>query len=184
MELGKSKIANIEFGSLDSEIDKSLQRDDAADSLAMQIQTLEATLAVVKEAIRELATARNELDKSKVGIDHSANVVKDAANTAEHAVGKLTGATIRAKVNTDEWNRLTTIGNRIVADGEHVLDAHRTELSNKMKEHYYDMTNLLSKNEGIWISGKWWYYVLWIVIPCIVYTVVSLSVFTALAFGK
>ena len=46
------------------------------------------------------------------------------------------------------------------------------------------MCNQLSRNEGMWISGKFWIYVMWFSIACYAYTFISLSIMFALAFGK
>ena len=53
---------------------------------------------------------------------------------------------------------------------------HRIELANKLKSHYYDMCNQLSRNEGVWISGKLWTFVMWFSIACYFYVVISLTV--------
>ncbi len=38
------------------------------------------------------------------------------------------------------------------------------------------MCNQLSRNEGVWISGKWWTYVMCFSIACYVYTIISIVV--------
>ncbi len=79
---------------------------------------------------------------------------------------------------------LTNVGKSIVEGVDGSLEKHRIELSNKLKSHYYDMCNQLSRNEGMWISGKFWTYIMWFSIACYAYTFISLSIMFALAFGK
>ncbi len=53
-----------------------------------------------------------------------------------------------------------------------------------MTRHYYDVYNILSNAEGIWVSDTLSKVVMYIAIGCILYTVIFLSVYSALAFGK
>ena len=46
------------------------------------------------------------------------------------------------------------------------FEKHRIEIANKLETHYYNMCNPLSRNEGVWISGKVWTYVMWFSIAC------------------
>jgi len=53
-----------------------------------------------------------------------------------------------------------------------------------LKSHYYDMCNQLSRNEGVWISGKVWTYVMWFSIACYFYVIISLTAIIYGAIGK
>ena len=48
------------------------------------------------------------------------------------------------------------------------------------------MSNLLSRNEGVWISDKFWTYVMWFSIAGYVYTFISIIIIITIvmAVGK
>ena len=83
------------------------------------------------------------------------------------------------EVAPNDWQRVAKVSKTII-DGENgALEQHRIELANKLKSHYYDMCNQLSRNEGVWISGNVWTYVMWFTIACYLYTFVSLILMLA-----
>ena len=43
-----------------------------------------------------------------------------------------------------------------------------------LTRHFYDMSNMMSKNEGVWLSNGWMRALLWIFFPCFLYTVISI----------
>ncbi len=46
------------------------------------------------------------------------------------------------------------VGKTIIEGVDGSLEKHRIEVSNRLKSHFYEMSSLLSRNEGVWISGK------------------------------
>ncbi len=76
------------------------------------------------------------------------------------------------------------MGKTIIEGVDASLEKHCIEVSNRLKSHSYEMSGLLSRNEGVCISGKWWTYLAWFSIVCYAYTLISLTIMLALAFGK
>ena len=50
--------------------------------------------------------------------------------------------------------------------------------------HFYDMSNMMSRNEGVWLSNGWVKTLLWIFLPCFLYTVISIVYFVASYMDK
>ena len=42
-----------------------------------------------------------------------------------------------------------------------------------LTRHFYDMSNMMSRNEGVLLSNGWVKTLLWIFIPSIIYTIAS-----------
>ena len=53
-----------------------------------------------------------------------------------------------------------------------------------LTRHFYDMSNMMSRNEGIWLSNGWVKTLLWIFLPCFLYTVISIVYFVASYIDK
>ena len=124
------------------------------------------------------------MNTARLRLDNAATNVNAAADTISGKVDEIKKSRIAEEVDPNDWQRLTKVSKTII-DGENgALEKHRIELSNKLESHYYNMCNQLGRNEGVWISGKLWTYVMWFSIACYAYTFISLSIMFALAFGK
>ena len=53
-----------------------------------------------------------------------------------------------------------------------------------LTRHFYDMSNMMSRNEGVWLSNGWVKALLWIFLPCFLYTVISIVYFVASYIDK
>ena len=51
-----------------------------------------------------------------------------------------------------------------------------------LTRHFYDMSNMMSRNEGVWLSNGWVKTLLWIFLPCLLYTIFSIVYFVASYF--
>ena len=52
------------------------------------------------------------------------------------------------------WNRLPTTEKLI--EGEiQLLEDHRKVNKDILTRHFYDMSNMMSRNEGVWLSNGW-----------------------------
>ena len=76
------------------------------------------------------------------------------------------------------WNRLPTTEKLI--EGEiQLLEDHRKANKEILTRHFYNMSNMMSRNEGVWLSNGWVKALLWIFLPCFLYTVISIVYFVA-----
>ncbi len=128
--------------------------------------------------------AKVDMNTARLRLNNAATNANAAADTIGDKVDELKKTRIKTEVDPNEWLRLTNVGKTIIEGVDGSLEKHRIEVSNRLKSHYYEMSSLLSRNEGIWISGKWWTYLAWFSIACYAYTLISLAIMLALAFGK
>ena len=67
---------------------------------------------------------------------------------------------------------------------QRLLEDHRKENKDILIRHFYDMSNMMSRNEGIWLSNGWVKTLLWIFLPCLLYTIFSIVYFVASYIDK
>ena len=184
MSISKSKISDIDFSSMESNVNKSMELTDAAENFDGQVKALHAAKSSMEESTQALIEAKSDMNTARLRLDNAATNANAAADTISGKVEELKKTRIKSEVDPNEWQRLTNVGKTIVEGVDSSLEKHRIELANKLKSHYYDMCNQLSRNEGIWISGKAWTYVMWFSIGCYLYTFVSLILIIYAAIGK
>ena len=63
---------------------------------------------------------------------------------------------------------------KLIENESKLLEDHRKENKEILTRHFYDMSNMMSRNEGIWLSNGWVKTLLWIFLPCFLYTVISI----------
>ena len=67
---------------------------------------------------------------------------------------------------------------------QRLLEDHRKENKEILTRHFYDMSNMMSRNEGVWLSNGWVKTLLWIFLPCFLYMVISIVYFVASYIDK
>ena len=67
---------------------------------------------------------------------------------------------------------------------QRLLEDHRKANKDILTRHFYDMSNMMSRNEGVWLSNGWVKVFLWIFLPCFLYTVISIVYFVASYIDK
>ena len=179
MSIGKSKISDIDFSSMESNINKSMELTDATENFDGQIKALHTAKSSLDESTKALIEAKADMNTARLRLDNAATNANAAADTISGKVDEIKKSRITVEVDPNDWQRLAKVSKTII-DGENgVLEKHRIEMANKLKSHYYDMCNQLSRNEGVWISGKVWTYAMWFTIGCYLYTFVSLTLMLA-----
>ena len=184
MSIGKSKISDIDFSSMESNINKSMELTDATENFDGQIKALHAAKSSLDESTKALIEAKADMNTARLRLDNAATNANAAADTISGKMDEIKKTRIKSEVDPNEWLRLTNVGKTIVEGVDGSLGKHRIELANKLKSHYYNMCNQLSRNEGVWISGKLWTYVMWFSIACYFYVIISLTVIIYAAIGK
>ena len=184
MSIGKSKISDIDFSSMESNVNKSMELTDATESFDGQIKAIHSAKSSLDESTKALIDAKADMNTARLRLDNAATNANAAADTIDDKVNELKKTRIAVEVDPNEWQRLTNVGKSIVEGVDNSLEKHRIELDNKLKTHYYNMCNQLSRNEGVWISGKWWTYLAWFSIACYAYTIISIVIMLVLVFGK
>lgn|SRR5574344_1478205 len=184
MAIGKSKISDLNFDSFQNSIDKNVETDQASNKFDCQLRAY-------TEATAKLDAVKDSIDMVKGSLDEASSTLQNAVYNANIATSnikesfsKIQEVTINAKVSSSDWNKLSEHRKRIVADEMRFLEAHQRETKEVLSRHFYDMTNMMSKNEGVWLSNGWVKSLLWIFLPCLLYTVVSIGYHIVLFVGK
>ena len=73
---------------------------------------------------------------------------------------------------------------KLIENESKLLEDHRKANKDILTRHFYDMSNMMSRNEGIWLSNGWVKTLLWIFLPCFLYTVISIVYFVASYIDK
>ena len=80
--------------------------------------------------------------------------------------------------------KLTDDRKKLIGDESKLLEDHRKANKAILTRHFYDMSNMMSRNEGVWLSNGWVKTLLWIFLPCFLYTVISIVYFVASYIDK
>ena len=167
----------MDFGSFENTIDKNIETDKASDKFDQQLQAYKDagnSLTLAKSGV-EMATAYMHEAKDKL------SEASDKANTVTKAIeayiGKVKDITVKAKVDINNRKKL-------IENESKLLEDHRKANKDILTRHFYDMSNMMSRNEGIWLSNGWVKTLLWIFLPCFLYTVISIVYFVASHIDK
>ncbi len=184
MAIGKSKISDLDFNEMESDVDKNMERDQMAGTFEHQMKVMAIAKQSVDTSIHQLNVTTSTVNTSCLKVEGALTQANDIASRIGIKTEELKKVKIRTEVDANDWNRLSNLSNTIVEGVNNTLKSNNDSLQEKMTQHYYNMHNMLSNAEGIWISDKWSKVVMYIGIGCFLYTVISLSVYSALAFGK
>ena len=81
-------------------------------------------------------------------------------------------------------NQQTDDRKKLIDDEAKLLEDHRKENKEILTRHFYDMSNMMSRNEGVWLSNGWVKTLLWIFLLCFLYMVISIAYFVASYIDK
>lgn len=81
-------------------------------------------------------------------------------------------------------NQQTDDRKKLIGDESKLLEDHRKENKEILTRHFYDMSNMMSRNEGVWLSNGWVKTLLWIFLLCFLYMVISIAYFVASYIDK
>ena len=81
-------------------------------------------------------------------------------------------------------NQQTDDRKKFIDDESKLLEDHRKENKEILTRHFYDMSNMMSRNEGVWLSNGWVKTLLSIFLPCFLYTVISIVYLVASYIDK
>ena len=112
----------------------------------------------------------------------------DKANTVTKAIeayiGKVKTITVKAKVDDTDMEQAINNGKKLIGDESKLLEDHRKENKEILTRHFYDMSNMMSRNEGVWLANGWVKVLLWIFLPCFLYMVISIVYLVASYIDK
>lgn len=184
MAIGKSKLSDMDFGSFESGVEKNIEADKASDKFDRQLQAY-------KEAGAQLDAARCSVDKIMASLDDTTaklntaiRNVTDAAKTLNEFLVKVRDVKLETKIAAPDLKRFSECQKQINTDVAKLLETHRREMRERLTTHFYEMSNMMSRNKGVWLSSGWIKAFLWVSVPCLIYTIITIVYFVASGFGK
>ena len=84
----------------------------------------------------------------------------------------------KAKVDNADIEKLTDDRKKLIGDESKLLEDHRKANKEILTRHFYDMSNMMSRNEGVWLSNDWVKVFLWIFLTCSLSTVIPIVIFS------
>ena len=99
-------------------------------------------------------------------------------------IAKVRDIKFKAKVDDADIEKLTDDRKKLIENESKLLEDHRKKNKEILTRHFYDMSNMMSRNEGVWLSNGWVKIFLWIFLPCFLYTVISIVYFVASYIDK
>ena len=163
MPIGKSKISDMDFGSFENSIDKNIETDKASDKFDQQLQAYKDAGNSLTSAKSGLETATTSLQEAKDNLNKATDKADAVTKAIDSFIAKVRDIKFKAKV---------------------LLEDHRKANKEILTRHFYDMSNMMSRNEGVWLSNGWVKTLLWIFLPCFLYTVISIVYFVASYIDK
>ena len=182
MAIGKSKLSDMDFGSFKDTIDKNIETDKASDKFDQQLQAY-------KDAGNTLASAKSSLETGSLQeAKENLNKVTDKADAVTKAIdsfiAKVRDIKFKAKVDDADMEQAINNRKKLIENESKLLEDHRKENKEILTRHFYDMSNMMSRNEGVWLSNGWVKALLWIFLPCFLYTSISIVYLVASYIDK
>ena len=133
--------------------------------------------ALVNAAAKYLPDWASWYKKVYYGMEQLSVKATDKADAITKAIdsfiAKVRDIKFKAKVDDADIEKLTDDRKKLIEDESKLLEDHRKANKEILTRHFYDMSNMMSRNEGVWLSNGWVKTLLWIFIPSIIYTIAS-----------
>lgn len=184
MPIGKSKISDMDFGSFENTIDKNIETDKASDKFDKQLQAFKDAENTLNTAKSSLDTATNSLTTAKDNLDEATDKADAVTKAIDSFIAKVRDIKFTAKVDDADIERLTDDRKKLIDDESKLFEDHRKKNKEILIRHFYDMSNMMSRNEGVWLSNGWVKAFLWVFLPCFLYTIFSVVYFVASYIDK
>ena len=184
MPIGKSKISDMDFGSFENTIDKNIETDKTSDKFDQQLQAYKDAGNSLTSAKSGLETATTSLQEAKDNLNKATDKADAVTKAIDSFIAKVRDIKFKAKVDDADIEKLTDDRKKLIEDESKLLEDHRKANKEILTRHFYDMSNMMSRNEGVWLSNGWVKTLLWIFLPCFLYTVISIVYFVASYIDK
>jgi len=178
MPIGKSKISDMDFGSFENTIDKNIETDKASDKFDQQLQ------AYKDAAKSSLETATGSLQEAKENLNKVTDKADAVTKAIDSFIAKVRDIKFKAKVDDADMEQAINNRKKLIENESKLLEDHRKENKEILTRHFYEMSNMMSRNEGVWLSNGWVKALLWIFLPCFLYTSISIVYLVASYIDK
>ena len=113
-----------------------------------------------------------------------ANKADAVTKAIDSFIAKVRDIKFKAKVDDADMEQAINNRKKLIENESKLLEDHRKENKEILTRHFYDMSNMMSRNEGVWLSNGWVKAFLWVFLPCFLYTVISVVYFVASYIDK
>lgn len=183
MAIGKSKLSDMDFRSFENSIEKNIETDKASDRFDRQLQAYKEATTTLAMAKAGIDAVKFSMAEAKNGLDEAVRKAAIAVQSLDDYTARIKGVTIKAKLDDSDFAKLSAQRERIVKEELQLLDEHRAAIRKTLSNHFYEMTNQMSRNKGVWLSDKWVKALLWIFLPCVLFTITVIVAWIVLKCG-
>ena len=184
MPIGKSKISDMDSGYFENTIDKSIETDKASDKFDQQLQAYKDAGNTLASAKSSLETATGSLQEAKENLNKVTDKADAVTKAIDSFIAKVRDIKFKAKVDDADMEQAINNRKKLIENESKLLEDHRKENKEILTRHFYDMSNMMSRNEGVWLSNGWVKALLWIFLPCFLYTSISIVYLVASYIDK
>ena len=174
----------MDFRSFENTIDKNIETDKTSDKFDQQLQAYKDAGNTLTSAKSELETATTSLKEAKDSLNKATDKADAVTKAIDIFIAKVRDIKFKAKVDDADMEQAINNRKKLIEDESKHLEDHRKENKDILTRHFYDMSNMMSRNEGMWLSNGWVKTLLWIFLPCFLYTVISIVYLVASYIDK
>ena len=174
----------MDFGSFENTIDKNIETDKASDKFDQQLQAYKDAGNTLASAKSSLETATGSLQEAKENLNKVTNKADAVTKAIDSFIAKVRDIKFKAKVDDADMDQAINNRKKLIENESKLLEDHRKENKEILTRHFYDMSNMMSRNEGVWLSNGWVKALLWIFLPCFLYTSISIVYLVASYIDK
>ena len=174
----------MDFESFENTIDKNIEMDKASDKFDQQLQAYKDAGNTLASAKSSLETATGSLQEAKENLNKVTDKADAVTKAIDSFIAKVRDIKFKAKVDDADMEQAINNRKKLIENESKLLEDHRKENKEILTRHFYDMSNMMSRNEGVWLSNGWVKALLWIFLPCFLYTSISIVYLVASYIDK
>lgn len=174
----------MDFGSFENTIDKNIETDKASDKFDQQLQAYKDAGNTLASAKSSLETATGSLQEAKENLNKVTDKADAVTKAIDSFIAKVRDIKFKAKVDDADMDQAINNRKKLIENESKLLEDYRKENKEILTRHFYDMSNMMSRNEGVWLSNGWVKALLWIFLPCFLYTSISIVYLVASYIDK
>ena len=174
----------MDFGSFENTIDKNIETDKASDKFDQQLQAYKDAGNTLASAKSSLETATGSLQEAKENLNKVTDKADAVTKAIDSFIAKVRDIKFKAKVDDADMEQAINNRKKLIENESKLLEDHRKENKEILIRHFYEMSNMMSRNEGVWLSNGWVKALLWIFLPCFLYTSISIVYLVASYIDK
>ena len=174
----------MDFGSFENTIDKNIETDKTSDKFDQQLQAYKDAGNTLASAKSSLETATGSLQEAKENLNKVTDKADAVTKAIDSFIAKVRDIKFKAKVDDADMEQAINNRKKLIENESKLLEDHRKENKEILTRHFYEMSNMMSRNEGVWLSNGWVKALLWIFLPCFLYTSISIVYLVASYIDK